>query len=59
MTKSTFANLKKLNDLRARFYHEPFSQYEFATSKELNAELKNAARVAADGKDPWNYGNRG
>jgi hypothetical protein len=59
MTKSTFANLKKLNDFRARFYHEPYSQYEFSSENELVAELKNATRVANDGKDPWNYGNRG
>jgi hypothetical protein len=57
-SKKMFELLKQLNQIRSKFSHNPFSQYEFESEGELKAELDAAKRAAQANKDPWMYGNR-
>ena len=55
-TKASFALLEKLNKIRRKFEHPPFSAYEF-DEKELKEEIKAAERVMGQ-TDPWKYDRR-
>ncbi len=54
-SKADFALLQKINEVRKKFDHAPFSQYEFASTAELKAVIAMIGRAPA-GRDPWEYG---